>query len=149
MATRIQKGDFATAGLLAAVGIGLWVIFGGKLKANTLPGGRGAEYNPPADQSASVLSQTEIQAIANTQLSAMSDLGTNETLLINSLKSLSGADLIRVYNAFGTKAYSLTGSWFGIGYPLDLFGWYSEEISGSALTQMKNIWAKSGLAITF
>jgi hypothetical protein len=52
MATRVQKGDFATAGLLAAVGIGLWVIFGGKLKAAQLPGGGWCGYNPPADGSA-------------------------------------------------------------------------------------------------
>ena len=65
MATRVQKGDYATAGLLAAVGIGLWVILSGKLKAAQLPGGSGADYNPPADGSSPGLSNTEIQTIAS------------------------------------------------------------------------------------
>ncbi len=149
MATRVQKGDFATAGLLAAVGIGLWFILSGKLKAAQLPGGAGADYNPPADGSSPGLSNTEIQSIASTQHSAMADLGTNEALLFSSIKNLSGADLIRVFNAFGTKAYAATGAWFGVGYPLDLFGWYKEELGESDLQKMRGIWAKSGLAITF
>ena len=144
-----QKGDIATLGLLAAVGVGLWVIFGGKLKAAKLPGGGGVDYNPPADGSTPTLSNTEIQSIANTQFSAMADLGTNEALLFSSIKNLSGADLVRVFQAFGIKSYSLTGSWFGIGYDLDLFGWYKEELGESDLKKMRQIWAKSGLAITF
>lgn len=149
MATRIEKGDWASVGLLAAVGVGLWILFGGKLKAAQLPGGAGADYNPPADNSTPKLSNTEIQSIANTQFSAMADLGTNEALLFSSIKNLSGADLVRVYQAFGTKPYASTGSWFGIGYSLDLFGWYKEELGESDLQKMRQIWAKSGLAITF
>jgi len=144
----MKKLTFENVAIYGAIGLGLWFLLKGKA-ARQLPGGGQATYNPPADSSIPSLSQTEIQSIANTQFSAMADLGTNETLLLSSLKNLSGADLVRVYNAFGTKPYAATGSWFGIGYPLDLFGWYSEEISGSTLTKMKNIWAKSGLAITF
>jgi hypothetical protein len=149
MATTNTKGDIATIGLYAAVGFGLWMIFGGKLKAANLPGGAGASYNPPGDGSSLGVSATQIQSIANTQFSAMADIFTNEALLFSSLQNLSGADLIRVFQAFGLKPYAGTGSWFGVGYSLDLFGWYKEELGGSDLIKMRQLWSKSNLNITF
>lgn len=144
----MKKLTFENVAIYGAIGLGLWFLLKGK-SARQLPGGGGASYNPPADASSPSLSNTEIQTIAATQFSAMADLGTNEALLFSSIKNLSGADLIRVYNAFGTKSYAATGSWFGVGYPLDLFGWYKEELGESDLQKMKQIWAKSGLTITF
>jgi hypothetical protein len=136
-------GDLA---LLGVVGVAGYFIF---KKFNIAPGGGGASYNPPKDNSTARITATEATAIANKQHSAMADLGTNEQLLFSSLNGLNGADLVKVYNAFGQKNYAGTGSWFGVGYSLDLFGWYSEELDNTELARMRTIWSKSGLSISF
>lgn len=132
----------------ALVGLGAYFLLK-FIRTAKLPGGSGASYNPPSDASAGTITGTEAAAIAQKQFSAMADLGTNEDLLFSSLRNLNGADLIKVYNAFGTKSYAASGSWFGVGYPLDLFGWYTEELGSSDLAKMRSIWNKSGLNITF
>jgi hypothetical protein len=140
-------GDLA---LLAAVGIGGYFLYSTiKKKADIGPGGGGAGYNPPKDSSTARITATEATAIATKQHTAMADLGTNEQLLFSSLNGLNGADLVKVFDAFGQKNYAATGSWFGTGYSLDLFGWYSEELDGSDLAKMRTIWAKSGLSLSF
>jgi len=140
-------GDLA---LLAAVGIGGYFLYSTiKKKADIGPGGGGAGYNPPKDNSSAKITATEATAIATKQHTAMAELGTNEQLLFSSLNGLNGADLVKVFDAFGQKNYAATGSWFGTGYSLDLFGWYSEELDGSDLAKMRTIWAKSGLALSF
>jgi hypothetical protein len=141
-----SRSIFGDIALLGAVGIAAWFLL---KKTSIAPGGGGASYNPPKDSSTARITATEATAIANKQHSAMADLGTNEQLLFSSLNGLNGADLVKVYNAFGQKNYAVTGSWFGVGYSLDLFGWYSEELDGSDLAKMRTIWAKSGLALSF
>ena len=143
MNNRSVIGDLA---LLGVVGVAGYFIF---KKFNIAPGGGGAGYNPPKDNSTARITATEATAIANKQFSAMADLGTNEQILFSSLNGLNGADLIKVFNAFGQKNYAASGSWFGAGYSLDLFGWYSEELGSSDLSKMRTIWAKSGLSISF
>lgn len=133
----------------ALIGLGAYFLLKFIRVPKNLPGGGGATYNPPIDATISTITGTEANAIAQKQYSAMADLGTNEDLLFASLRNLNGADLIKVYNAFGTKNYAASGSWFGIGYPLDLFGWYTEELGSSDLAKMRSIWRKSGLNITF
>lgn len=142
-----QRGSiFSDLALLGIVGIAGYFLL---KKTSILPGGGGANYNEPKDKSSAKITKTEAAAIANKQHSAMADLGTNEQLLFDSLKGLNGADLVLVFDAFGQKNYAATGSWFGAGYSLDLFGWYSEELDGSDLAKMRAIWTKSGLSISF
>lgn len=142
--TKKQENLLYAAGAVV-LGYFLWTA----AKRAKLPGGSGASYNPPADASMASITDTEAAAIAQKQFSAMADLGTNEQILYSSLANLNGADLVKVYNAFGTKSYAATGSWFGVGYPLDLFGWYSEELDSSEAAKMRSVWAKSGLNLTF
>ena len=92
--------------------------------------------------------QQEAQTIADRLYFAMADIGTDENLLFSSLQNLSAQELIMVYNAYGTRSYAYSGSWFGIGYPLDLFGWFNKELSGNDLNRMKQIWAKTNLLWT-
>ena len=142
-----QRGSiFSDLALLGVVGIAGYFLL---KKTSIAPGGGGSSYNPPKDNSSAKISKTEALAIANKQFSAMADLGTNEQLLFSSLNGLNGADLVLVFDAFGQKNYASTGSWFGAGSSLDLFGWYSEELDGSDLAKMRAIWTKSGLSISF
>lgn len=89
------------------------------------------------------------EQLAENQFSAMADVGSDEDTLVNELKTLNGKDLQLVYSAFGTRNYAWTGNWFGLGYSYDLFGWYKKELSENELKQLREIWAKSGLPITF
>ncbi|MBS2212154.1 hypothetical protein KEM09_12110 [Carboxylicivirga mesophila] len=87
-------------------------------------------------------------SIAETLYSAMAAPGTDEYLMFTILKPLNGDELVKVYDAFGNKGYALGGAFFG-GYSLDLFGWFNKELSREEKTQMRNIWAKSGLSLSF
>ncbi len=102
-----------------------------------------------SDGSKPMLSKAEISSKAKTQLSAMSRPGTKERILVDSIRNLNGADLIRVFNAFGVVAYDNT---FGakaiiFGNDLDLFGWYNEELKGSDKEEMQSVWDKTGMEI--
>lgn len=92
--------------------------------------------------------QQEAQTIADRLYYAMADIGTDENLLFSSLQNLTAQQLVMVYNAYGTRPYAYSGSWFGIGYPLDLFGWFNKELGGNDLKRMKQIWAKTNLQWT-
>lgn len=103
-----------------------------------------------ADKSKSAtISKDVAEQLAENQFSAMADLGTDEDTLVNDLKGLNGTDLQRVYSAFGTRNYAYSGNWFGLGYSYDLFGWYKKELSDKQRKPLREIWAKSGLPITF
>jgi len=98
-----------------------------------------------------ILSDQEIQSIANRQLASMDRPGTGDEIF-DELKALSGKDLQRVYVAFGKEWYDpflgvKSGSLFSaIGHKEeDLFGWYNGELDSSELDQMRKIWEKSGL----
>lgn len=128
----------------------LWII-GANMVYKLIKRGNG-QVDIPTDPGSStgVLSFTleEAQTIANRLYYAMADIGTNEDLLFDSLKNLTAQQLIMVYNAFGTRSYAFSGNWFGLGYPLDLFGWFNQELSGNDLNNMKQLWAKTGLIWT-
>ena len=96
------------------------------------------------------ISDQEALLIANRLESAMYDIGTNEKTLFANVEKLSGPDLVRVYNAFGQRSYALWGNFFGLpaGFPLDLFGWFYEELGPKDLEKMRQIWIKSGLTWT-
>lgn len=81
----------------------------------------------------------EALAIAQRQLLAMDRPGTDENELFRSLNGLNGADLRLVYEQFGIKNY------YAFRKPLDLFGWYVNELSRLELDAMRVYWYKSGL----
>lgn len=113
-------------------------------------GGGGGVPELPTDPSGTgfIFTQQEALAIADRIWYAMADLGTNESLLFSSLENLTANQLIMVYNAFGQRPYAYTGNWFGLGFPLDLFGWFNQELGPQDLMKMKSIWAKTGLSWT-
>lgn len=85
------------------------------------------------------LTRVEAQAIAERQFIAMFRPGTNEAELYRSLNFLNGADLRLVYETYGIRNY------YNFRRPLDLFGWYTEELTRTELDRMRIIWYKSGL----
>ena len=96
-----------------------------------------------------VWSMAEAKKIADRLDYAMGDFGTKEQIMFDALDPLTGPQLVDVYNAFGLRNYIGVGYIFGMGAPLDLFGWFDEELSGSDLQKMKSIWQKSGLSWAF
>lgn len=96
----------------------------------------------------------EAKSIADRLEIAMRSSGTDEDALFQALGNLNGKDLQLVYANFGLRSYfpftgESTADWmtkFGWGQKQDLFGWFDEELGGSDLSQMKSLWAKSGLA---
>ncbi len=93
--------------------------------------------------------------IADTQFNCMKGLGTNEDYLFSSIEQLNGEELKAVYNAFGSRNYSITGQQ-GItaennilGVKLDLFGWYKKELSKKELTKMRMLWNGKGVNVSF
>ena len=105
----------------------------------------------PNDSSSPTISKGQANTIAQNQFNAMYDLGTDETALVNSLKPLNGADLRLVYNEYASPKYSAFGTFPYLGAPLDLFGWYNKELGSNSDTikELRSIWLKSGLPITF
>lgn len=95
------------------------------------------------------------EAIAENQFGAMRDYGTDEETLFKSLEGLSKSDLRNVYKAFGLRNYESGGkglSVFGfdiVGQSLDIFGWYSNELTKDEKKKMRSIWEKSELKLTF
>tara|TARA_Y100000034_G_scaffold83551_1_gene100011 strand:+ start:116 stop:658 length:543 start_codon:yes stop_codon:yes gene_type:complete len=110
------------------------------------------------------ISNNEAKLIADKLENAMDGLGTNENTMFNSLQCLNGASLKKVYVEFGQRDYS--------GTMMDLFGWFSEELSNAifssgvfwddcvpecdgywnqcyALTYMREIWKRTGMNLTF
>ncbi len=93
------------------------------------------QTQPPAP----TLTRAEAQAIAQRQYVAMWRPGTDEAELFRSINFLNGADLRLVYETFGIRNY------YNLRKPLDLFGWYVEELTRPELDRMRIIWYKSGL----
>lgn len=93
------------------------------------------------------LTPEEALAIANRLEYAMLDIGTFEAQLFANLDPLTGPQLVQVFNAFGERPYAFWGNFFGlpVGLPLDLFGWFKEELNTAELNKMRQLWLKSGL----
>ena len=114
----------------------------------------GSEIDTPA------IDQFEAQAktIAQGQYNSMKGFGTDENALFDALVDLNGAQLCKVYQAYGVKEGK------------DLFGWYQDELGRGAFstmvhpdipgcesvfdgcsesTMMATLWEKSGLPLTF
>ncbi len=93
------------------------------------------------------LTPEESMIIANRLEAGMLDIGTNEQMLFDTLQPLNGQQLVQVFNSFGERPYAFWGNFFGlpVGLPLDLFGWFKEELSNPELIKMRQLWAKSNL----
>jgi len=101
------------------------------------------------------LSNDEAKVVAESQFGFMNKLGTADIqTMIKGLENLNKGDLRKVYNAFGTRCYNgytecvLLDKYLG-GRNLDLFGWYSEELSDSERESMRGVWSKSEIPLTF
>jgi len=94
-----------------------------------------------------LLTPEESMVIANRLEAAMLDIGTSENILFDTLQPLNGQQLVQVFNSFSERPYAFWGNFFGlpVGIPLDLFGWFKEELSNNELMQMRQLWAKSNL----
>jgi len=103
------------------------------------------------DGSTATISIGQANTIAQNQYNAMYDIGTDENALVATIKQLNGADLRLVYNEYGSPKYSSFGTLPYFGAPLDLFGWYNKELGSNSgpIKELRAIWAKSGLPITF
>ena len=119
----------------------------------------GSEIDTPAIEEFEARAKT----LAQGQYNAMKGFGTNEEALFTPILPLNGAQLCKVYQAYGVKAGK------------DLFGWYADELGTSAwipfesnivghdliegceaytdmcteTDAMRAVWNKSGLPLTF
>jgi len=94
------------------------------------------------------LTQLDADLIGQRLYNAMSSFGTDESTLFAELENRTAAQLVDIYNAYGTPYYFLYGGDPYFGAPTDLFGWFNEELSGNALSRMKQIWTKTNLTWT-
>ena len=94
------------------------------------------------------LTQLDADLIGQRLYNAMSGFGTDESTLFAELENRTAAQLVDIYNAYGTPYYFLYGGDPYFGAPTDLFGWFNEELSGNDLSRMKQIWAKTNLIWT-
>lgn len=104
--------------------------------------------------------EDEAQNFANAQYAAMDGLGTDEDALMVPLLSLTGAQLIMIYEAFGVRDGKSLFQWYSSeldSYVITGGTWYDETLANcnsyfdncSQIEAMRDIWAKSGLPITF
>lgn len=101
-------------------------------------------------QKSGALTQTEAAAVADVQLAAMNRWGTDEKTLFESLQNLSPYALRQVFVEFGNKWYDVhfgveSYSWYPYAKQLSLFGWYYNELNKTQISEMRKLWAKSGL----
>ena len=127
---------------------------------------------PPPDNSSQVdpetISDSDAQLRANGLENAMLGWGTTDDVL-DGLACLNGASLQKIYSEFGVRAYDGLNP-YDTPDMLDLFGWFSEELSNISAqwkwsdcvsgcenytdfcgekTFQRKIWAKSGIPVTF
>lgn len=99
----------------------------------------------PLDVSKSTLTNTQATQVAEKLFRYMNQFGTKESKLLEECKKYNGADLQKIFEAFGVRKYFVTGWSKVLGEQLNLFGWFGEELSGSDLDEMREIWKKSNL----
>lgn len=91
------------------------------------------------------LTNTQATQVAETLFRYMNQFGTKEDELLKECRKYNGADLQKIFEAFGVRKYFVTGWSKVLGEQLNLFGWFSEELSGSDLEEMREIWEKANL----
>lgn len=99
--------------------------------------------------------QSNYDQIAERLFGAMRGIGTDEKTVFEILDGLTGNELKAVYNAFGTRNYSLFGNdgflsrWSVTGFDLDLFGWFKKELGKADLEEMRALWKRKKVDISF
>lgn len=94
------------------------------------------------------LTTAEAVSLAGQIETTMSNFGTDTEELFGLVSGLNGADLVKVYNAFGFRPYnSAMGVSSGIlfGEKKSLFEWFRNELSKKDLERMKEIFKPSKL----
>lgn len=95
------------------------------------------------------------ERIADQLFSEMRGMKRNKPKVYELLEGLTGNELKAVYNAFGSKNYSLFGNdgflakWNVTGFQLDLFGWFKKELHGDSLDEMRALWNRKKIEVTF
>ncbi|MEK9700296.1 MAG: hypothetical protein VW270_31225 [Candidatus Poseidoniales archaeon] len=87
------------------------------------------------------INTTQAITLADQQYSGMQGWGTTDfNGMYNSLRNVNGKGLQMVAQQFGLKSHGTLWSdeW-------NIFQWYNYELSGNQLSQMRNLWDKSGL----
>ena len=129
---------------------------------NELPNVQVNDNSTPTDPE--TITDNEAKLIADRLQFAMDGFGTDEVAMFNAFQCLNGASLKKVYAEFGQRDYD--------GTMLDLFGWFSAELTNSLfvsgvywddcvpecnkyldscyeLTYMQQIWKRTGMTLTF
>ena len=128
---------------------------------NTIPIDNSTNNDPDT------ISDSEAQLKANMLQTAMLGWGTTDSAL-DGLQCYNGASLNKIYSSFGVRAYD---GWNPYDDPdmLDLFGWFSNELSDfhdyqtsdcvpecnsiidlcGELTMQRYIWSRSSIPVTF
>jgi hypothetical protein len=87
------------------------------------------------------INETQAIALAQGQYSAMAYAGVNFSQMYNALLPVNGKGLQLVAQKFGTKE---KGTIWKEDYTL--FQWYNDELSGTQLQKMRDLWYKSGIS---
>ena len=130
-----QQTENLKIGAAVVAGLGLLYLLFGTKKDNSGgandPTGNGT-YIPPTTFNA--------QIIADTLYEAMNTLGTDETAIIEILKTVSPGQFMLVSNAFGLKPYNTwTGNDYGFGLnSLPLKTWLKQELSTADYAILRN-----------
>jgi len=141
--TGFKKLNFQNK-LLALLIVGLVVAFLFNF-AKRLSTNLSTALTPPADGSTPTFSAEQAVELADKLEKAMGSFGSSFTDMTKWLKVLNGADLKKVYQAFGNRKYLMFGSAALLGTEKNLFEWFEEELDGREYAQMTAIWEKSGL----
>lgn len=110
----------------------------------------GATGIPTKDGSTkSNISATEASSKANFLYDQMQGFGSGFNAMLSTLQGVNGKGLQLIFVKFGLHPYLLTGYWpqAAGGVPLDLFGWFLNELDSDELNQMRTLWNKSGMSL--
>lgn len=90
-----------------------------------------------------------LESLTNEVFLTMWTWGTDEKRLFELLEPLNKSDLKSVFYKFGNKPYGMGGRTIIVGKGLNLFGWFDKELTEKEKARMRDIWAKTGLNVTF
>jgi len=95
------------------------------------------------------ISVTDASSKANFLYGEMQGFGSGFSAMLATLQGVNGKGLQLIFQKFGTHPYLIAGYWpeAAGGVPLDLFGWFLNELDLDELNQMRQVWNKSGLSL--
>lgn len=100
----------------------------------------------PTDTSKATLTNTQAKQVAEKFFRYMDKFGTDTDDVVFLSQQYNGADLQKIYKAFGVRKYFGTGRGTIFGDYINIFGWFERELSGNKLDIVKAAWEKSNLA---